>query len=246
MRPIRQNMRFRTRCDALRAFETGFSHHAEGSALIRMGGTEVLCTASVEGRVPGFPARPGEGWVTAEYGMLPRATHTPRRPRGGARQAVRPHAGNPAPDRPQPARRGGPQGDGRDDDHARLRRAERRWRHALRRDHRRLCGAGAGASANCGAHQRAEGRPADRPGRRGVLRHVARACRCSISITPRIPRADADANFVLTDARRHRRDPGHRREGAVHRGAVLANCWRWRGPARRACSRPSARRWTAV
>jgi len=64
--------------------ETGFSHHAEGSALIKVGGTEVLCTASVEGRVPGFMRGQGEGWVTAEYGMLPRATHT-----RGDREAAR-------------------------------------------------------------------------------------------------------------------------------------------------------------
>jgi len=66
------------------AIETGFSHHAEGSALIKMGGTEVLCTASVEGKVPGFMRGQGEGWVTAEYGMLPRATHT-----RGDREAAR-------------------------------------------------------------------------------------------------------------------------------------------------------------
>ncbi len=64
--------------------ETGFSRHAEGSALIRMGGTEVLCTASVEGRVPPFMRGQGEGWVTAEYGMLPRATHS-----RGDREAAR-------------------------------------------------------------------------------------------------------------------------------------------------------------
>lgn len=63
---------------------TGFAHHAEGSALIRMGGTEVLCAASVEGRVPGFLRNSGQGWVTAEYGMLPRATHT-----RGNREAAR-------------------------------------------------------------------------------------------------------------------------------------------------------------
>ena len=64
--------------DALRdvSFQTGFAHHAEGSCLIRMGGTEVLCVASVEGRVPGFLRGQGLGWITAEYGMLPRATHT--------------------------------------------------------------------------------------------------------------------------------------------------------------------------
>jgi ribonuclease PH len=66
------------------SIETGFSHHAEGSALIRMGRTEVLCTASVEGRVPGFMRGKGEGWVTAEYGMLPRATHS-----RGDREAAR-------------------------------------------------------------------------------------------------------------------------------------------------------------
>ncbi len=80
MRPSGRNF------DALRAvsISTGFSHHAEGSALIKMGGTEVLCTASVEGKVPGFMRNSGEGWVTAEYGMLPRATHT-----RGDREAAR-------------------------------------------------------------------------------------------------------------------------------------------------------------
>ena len=62
----------------------GFARHAEGSCLIRMGQTEVLCAASVEGRVPGFLRGSGLGWVTAEYGMLPRATHT-----RGDREAAR-------------------------------------------------------------------------------------------------------------------------------------------------------------
>src|SRR5712671_2405090 len=72
--------------DALRdvSLSTGFSHHAEGSCLIRMGRTEVLCAASVEARVPGFLRDQGRGWVTAEYGMLPRATHT-----RGDREAAR-------------------------------------------------------------------------------------------------------------------------------------------------------------
>lgn len=72
--------------DVLRevSFTTGFAHHAEGSCLIRMGGTEVLCTASVEGRVPSFLRGTGQGWITAEYGMLPRATHT-----RGDREAAR-------------------------------------------------------------------------------------------------------------------------------------------------------------
>ena len=53
-----------------------FTRHAEGSVLIEMGNTRVLCTASVEENVPPFLRGKGKGWVTAEYGMLPRATHT--------------------------------------------------------------------------------------------------------------------------------------------------------------------------
>lgn len=53
-----------------------YTIHAEGSVLIEFGDTKVLCTASVEEKVPGHKKGSGEGWVTAEYGMLPRATHT--------------------------------------------------------------------------------------------------------------------------------------------------------------------------
>ena len=53
-----------------------FTRHAEGSVLVEFGDTRVLCTASVEETVPGFLRGKGQGWVTAEYGMLPRATHT--------------------------------------------------------------------------------------------------------------------------------------------------------------------------
>jgi ribonuclease PH len=53
----------------------GFTRHAEGSVLVELGDTRVLCTASVEERVPGFLKGRGGGWVTAEYGMLPRSTH---------------------------------------------------------------------------------------------------------------------------------------------------------------------------
>jgi ribonuclease PH len=56
--------------------ETGVSRHAEGSCLIRVGDTHVLCTASIDERVPPFMKNTGLGWVTAEYGMLPRATNT--------------------------------------------------------------------------------------------------------------------------------------------------------------------------
>jgi len=53
-----------------------FTRHAEGSVLIEMGDTQVLCTASVEESLPAFLRGKGQGWVTAEYGMLPRSTHT--------------------------------------------------------------------------------------------------------------------------------------------------------------------------
>ena len=72
--------------DALRpiSIQRGFTRHAEGSVLVSFGHTQVLCTASVEEKVPPHKRGSGEGWVTAEYGMLPRATHT----RGG-REAAR-------------------------------------------------------------------------------------------------------------------------------------------------------------
>ena len=57
-------------------FHRKFTMHAEGSVLVEFGNTHVLCTASVEEKVPGFLKGKGSGWVTAEYGMLPRATHT--------------------------------------------------------------------------------------------------------------------------------------------------------------------------
>jgi ribonuclease PH len=56
--------------------EPGFTIHAEGSCLVSFGNTRVLCTASIEERIPPFLRGKGEGWVTGEYGMLPRATHT--------------------------------------------------------------------------------------------------------------------------------------------------------------------------
>ncbi|MEI7608860.1 MAG: ribonuclease PH [Rhodospirillaceae bacterium] len=64
--------------DAMRdvSFEPGYAKYAEGSCLVRFGGTHVLCTASVDERVPPFLRNTGLGWVTAEYGMLPRSTHS--------------------------------------------------------------------------------------------------------------------------------------------------------------------------
>ena len=61
------------------SIETGVMKHAEGSCLIKMGNTHVLCSASLEERAPSFLRNTGQGWVTAEYGMLPRATHSRNR-----------------------------------------------------------------------------------------------------------------------------------------------------------------------
>ena len=58
------------------SFARRFAKHAEGSVLIECGDTQVLCTASVEETIPPFLRGKGQGWVTAEYGMLPRSTHT--------------------------------------------------------------------------------------------------------------------------------------------------------------------------
>jgi ribonuclease PH len=66
------------------SFTRQFTKHAEGSVLVKFGDTHVLCTASVEETVPSFLRGKGQGWVTAEYGMLPRATHT-RSPREAAK-----------------------------------------------------------------------------------------------------------------------------------------------------------------
>ena len=66
------------RADEMRAvtLERGVSRHAEGSCLVKFGHTEVLCTATVEEKVPPWMKGLGQGWVTAEYGMLPRSTHS--------------------------------------------------------------------------------------------------------------------------------------------------------------------------
>ena len=78
--------------DQMRAIqlEPGFTCHAEGSCLVSFGDTRVLCTASVESSLPSWLRGKGRGWVTAEYGMLPRATHTRgRREAAGGKQTGR-------------------------------------------------------------------------------------------------------------------------------------------------------------
>ena len=124
----------------------GFSRHAEGSCLVKFGDTHVLVTASLEEKAPPFLKGSGKGWVTAEYGMLPRSTHDRMRreaaagKQSGRTQEIQRLVGRSL------ARGLRPVGAGRTPDHHRLRRAAGRWRHPHRRHHRRLCRAGANAS----------------------------------------------------------------------------------------------------
>ncbi len=71
------------------SIEAGVTRHAEGSCLIKCGDTQVLCTASIDGRIPFWMKSSGLGWVTAEYGMLPRATHSRGRREAKAGQSGR-------------------------------------------------------------------------------------------------------------------------------------------------------------
>ncbi len=126
--------------DEMRAisFERGISKHAEGSCLVKFGDTHVLCTASLEEKVPGWMRNSGKGWVTAEYGMLPRSTGERMRreassgKQGGRTLEIQRLIGR------SPARGRRPAGARRAADHRRLRRDPGRWRHAHRLDHRRL------------------------------------------------------------------------------------------------------------
>ena len=79
---------------------TDYTMYAEGSVLVEMGNTKVICTASVEEKVPPFLEGKGLGWVTAEYAMLPRATNTRKKARYQVAQAGRSLERDSAPDRP--------------------------------------------------------------------------------------------------------------------------------------------------
>ena len=211
------------------ASRAAITRHAEGSVLVEFGDTRVLCTASVENGVPPFLRNSGQGWITAEYGMLPRATHTRTRARGGARQAERPHPGDPAADRPLPARGRRPEGARRAHDHARLRRAAGRRRHAHRGDHRRLRRArGRGRDAGASARDLAQ-QSAARPGRGGLGRHRRRRA----GARPRLRRG-------LRGRDRHERR--HERRRRVRRGAGHRRGPRVPPPRARRAARPRRRR----
>ena len=130
----------------------GFVATAEGSVLIEVGHTRVLCNATIENGVPGWMRNSGRGWVTAEYGMLPRATLT-RSPREAEKGKIGGRdARDPTADRAEPAGRGRYEAAGRADGDPGLRCAAGRWRDADGCDHRRLRGTGdcAGPAGGCG------------------------------------------------------------------------------------------------
>ncbi len=72
-------------------FERGVARYAEGSCLVKFGNTHVLCAASLEDKPPPWRRGQGRGWVTAEYAMLPRATHTRTRRESTSEASLRPH-----------------------------------------------------------------------------------------------------------------------------------------------------------
>ena len=153
------------RADELRALSITrhFTSHAEGSVLIEAGRTRVLCTASVEEAVPQFLKGKGQGWLTAEYGMLPRATNTrTRREAAEGKQSGRTQEIQRL-DRAIAARGRRPRSTRRADDPYRLRRTAGRRRDPLCVDHRRIRGArrrgrrGAGPAAPCRASRCAIG-----------------------------------------------------------------------------------------
>ena len=82
--------------------ERKVARYAEGSCLVKFGGTHVLCTASLEDKPPPWLRGQGRGWVTAEYAMLPRATHTRTRRESTSGKPSGRTQGDPASDRPQP------------------------------------------------------------------------------------------------------------------------------------------------
>ena len=197
--------------DQMRAInmEPGFTRHAEGSCLVSFGDTRVLCTASVETNLPAWLRGKGRGWVTGEYGMLPRATHTRGRREAAGGKQTGPDPGDPAADRPLPARRRRPRGARRAPDHARLRRHPGRRRHPHGGDLRRL----GGASARGGRAHRQEadrGRPDPAEGGGGELRHPRR----SRGARPRLCRGQLGR--LRRQFRAHRRRQAGR--GADHRG----------------------------
>jgi ribonuclease PH len=178
------------------SLEPGFSRHAEGSCLVKFGDTHVLCTASIDERVPPWMRNTGKGWVTAEYGMLPRSTHTrtdreaARGKQSGRTQEIQRLIGRSlraVVDLPA-------MGERQINIDCDVLQAD--WRHAHRQHHRLVGGAALRLRAPDQGRQ-AFGQPDHRPGRRRVVRPVGGHA----GARPRLSedsKAQADANFVLT------------------------------------------------
>ena len=162
----------------------GFMRSATGSALIEMGGTRVICTATRRRGGAALDGGPGPRLDHRRVRDAPRLDGRAEAARRLARAPGRAHRRDPAADRALAARRDRLRGPRRAHGLDRLRRARGRRRHALRRDHRRLRGARAGAAPAGGGGQARQG-PAERVGGRRVLRGGRRRARCSTSTTPR-------------------------------------------------------------
>ena len=211
------------------SFERGVARYAEGSCLVKFGNTHVLCAASLEDKPPPWLRGQGRGWVTAEYAMLPRATHTRTRRESssgkpsGRTQEIQRLIGRSLRAVTQSA------GARRAPDRRRLRRDPGRRRHAHRGDHRRLARAARLLPMDALAlhHQ---GQSAARSCRRRLLRRLQRRAGASISITPRIrpprptPISSSPAPAASSRCRR-------RRKSRCSPRPISAPCWRWRARA---------------
>ena len=189
--------------------ETGFTRHAEGSVLIGFGDTKVLCTASVERGVPPWLRGKGEGWVTGEYSMLPRATHT-----RGAREAAKGKQSGrtqeiPAAYRAEFARRGRSAEARRAADHLGLRRDPGRWRHAHGGDFgAQWIALAAWPSWPDGIGAISSMIPISAQSARAFPAASSRAPRSSIWITMRMSNAEAEWQFRAAIRRQDRRSSG--------------------------------------
>ncbi len=173
-------------------FEPGFTRHAEGSCLVSFGDTRVLVTASVEDKVPPFLRGKGQGWVTAEYGMLPRATHTrgnreaAKGKQSGRTQEIQRLIGRIASRGGRPSQAWRAAGD------RRLRRDPGRRRHPHRVHFRRL-GRASHRDRQAAGRGNADRRPDPHPGRARSAAASITARRCSTSTMTRTARPAATA-----------------------------------------------------
>ena len=170
--------------------------HAEGSALIEFGKTRVLCVATIEDGVPPWLTGRGQGWITSEYAMLPRAGDATVAPRVGRGQDRRAHARDSAADWALAAGGGGLARARRTHHHPRLRRDSGGWWHPHRRDYRRVDCAATGDEAAQGTRHVAGG--SDPSGCRGDQRWHRQGHALLDLAYDEDSNAEVDANIVMT------------------------------------------------